>query len=145
MSNDAAMADRREMIRQFFRYADAGDLRALEFYTDNVELTYPKFGKAVGKDAVKTFITHMSGVFRKLQHDIDGLSFIEDGNRIAVEGREWGEMADGTPFPDGKISNGLFCNVYEFQGDRIRAVRIYTDPDFTSSDKAMVRTLRPAD
>ena len=144
MSSKAAPVDRREMIRQFFRYADAGDVRALDFYTDDVELTYPKFGTAVGKAAVKTFITHMSGVFRKLEHDIEGLSFIEDGNRIAVEGREWGEMADGSPFPDGKVSHGLFCNVYEFDGDLIRAVRIYVDPDFTSSDDATIGTLRPA-
>ncbi len=132
------------MIRQFFRYADASDIRALNFYTEDVELTYPKFGKVIGKDAVRTFITHMSGVFSRLDHDIDGLSFIEDGNKIAVEGREWGRMADGTPFPDGLISQGLFCNVYEFEGDLIRAVRIYVDPDFTSSDAAMLKTLRPA-
>lgn len=52
-------------------------------------------------------------------------------------------MADGTPFPDGRISHGLFCNVYEFKGDLIRAVRIYVDPDFTSSDAAMLKTLQP--
>jgi ketosteroid isomerase-like protein len=144
MSSEAALADRRDMIRQFFRYADAGDVRALDFYTDDVVLTYPKFGTAVGKAAVRRFITHMSGVFRKLEHDIDGLSFIEDGDRIAVEGREWGEMADGSPFPDGEISQGVFCNVYEFDGDLIRAVRIYVDPDFTSSDAAAIRTLRLA-
>ncbi len=144
MNDHPASADRREIIRQFFRYADAGDVCALNFYTDDVELTYPKFGKAIGKDAVRAFITHMSGVFGRLEHDIEGLSFIEDGNKIAVEGREWGEMADGTPFPDGRISQGLFCNVYEFEGDLIRAVRIYVDPDFTSSDAAMLKTLRPA-
>jgi ketosteroid isomerase-like protein len=136
--------ERREMIRQFFRYADAGDVRALDFYTDDVELTYPKFGKAVGKEAVKVFITHMSSVFGRLEHDIDGLVFTEDGDRIAVEGREWGEMADGTPFPDGRFSEGLFCNVYEFEGDLIRAVRIYVDPDLTSADEATLRMLRSA-
>ncbi|TGX49186.1 nuclear transport factor 2 family protein [Sphingomonas gei] len=144
MNDRPAPANRRELIRQFFRYADAGDTRALEFYTEDVDLTYPKFGKAIGKDAVRTFITHMSGVFGRLEHDIDGLSFIEDGDKIVVEGRERGEMADGTPFPDGRISQGLFCNVYEFEGDLFRAVRIYVDPDFTSSDAAMLSTLRPA-
>jgi hypothetical protein len=43
--------------------SDAGDVRALDFYTDDVELTYSKFGKVVGKDTVGTFIIHMSSVF----------------------------------------------------------------------------------
>ena len=136
--------NRREIIREYFRYADAGDVRALELFTDDVKLTYPKFGTAIGKEGVGKFFAHMATVFRKLQHDIEGLSFIEAGDVIAVEGREWGEMADGTPFPDGELSHGLFCVVYEFRGDRIRALRVYTDPDFTSSDKIMIKALRPA-
>ena len=133
--------DRRDMIRQFFRYADAADTRVLDLYTDDIRLTYPKFGTAIGKEAVRTFTIRMAKVLRRLEHDIDGLSFIEAGDTIAVEGREWGETSDGTPFPDGEISQGLFCNVFEFDGDLIRTVRIYVDPDFTNKDTALIAAL----
>lgn len=91
---------------------------------------------------MRTFGARMSAMLRKLEHDIDGLTFIEAGDTIVVEGREWGEMADGTAFPDGEISTGLFCNVYEFEGDLIKAVRIYVDPDFSSADKQRIAALR---
>ena len=81
-------------------------------------------------------------MLNKLEHDIDGLRFIEAGDTIVVEGREWGEMADGTPFPDGVVSQGLFCSVFEFEGERIRAVRIYVDPDFPSLDHTRIAALR---
>lgn len=139
---NASTSNRRETIRQFFRYADAGDTGVLDLYTDDIRLTSPKFGMAVGKEAVRTFTQRMAKVLRKLVHDIDGLSFIESGDTIAVEGREWGETTDGTPFPDGDISHGLFCNVFEFRGALICAVRIYVDPDFTNRDTALIAALR---
>lgn len=77
----------------------------------------------------------------RLEHDIEGLRFIEAWDTIVVEGREWGEMADGKPFPDDKISHGRFCNVFEFRGDLISAVRIYVDPDFPGRDTERIRAL----
>lgn len=91
---------------------------------------------------MRTFGARMSAMLGKLEHDIEGLAFVEAGDTVVVEGREWGEMADGTPFPDGDISHGLFCNVFEFDGDLIKAVRIYVDPDFTSTDKLRIEALR---
>lgn len=135
-------ARRRDTIRQYFRYADSGDVRILDLYTDDVELLFPKFGRARGKDAMRTFVTRISAMLRKMEHDIDGLRFIQAGDTVAVEGREWGEMADGTSFPDRKVSEGLFCNVFEFDGDLIKAVRIYVDPDFASLDAARIEALR---
>lgn len=135
-------SNRREIIRQYFRYVDAGDARLLDLYTDDVEILFPKFGRAQGKDAMRRFGAKMSAMLGRLEHDIDGLHFIEAGDTMVVEGSEWGEMADGTLFPDGDISNGLFCNVFEFEGDLISAVRIYVDPDFPSLDKDRIRALR---
>ena len=133
---------RRETIRCYFRYVDAADPRILDLYTDDVELLFPKFGRARGKDGMRRFGEKMAAMLRRLQHDIDGLHFIESGDTIVVEGREWGEMADGTPFPDREISNGLFCNVFEFSGELISAVRIYVDPDFPNLDTTRINALR---
>lgn len=134
--------DRHEIIRQYFRYVDAGDARIMDLYTDDVELLFPKFGRVRGKGEMARFGAKMSAMLGRLEHDIEGLHFIDAGNTIVVEGREWGEMADGTRFPDGKISNGLFCNVFEFDGDLISAVRIYVDPDFPNLDQARIDALR---
>lgn len=131
-----------EIIRQFFRYVDAGDARVLDLYADHAELWFPKFGRAKGKEGIGRFAAKMSAMVAKLDHDIDGLRFIDAGNTIVVEGREWGVMADGTAFPDGEISQGLFCNVFEFEGDLISAVRIYVDPDFPSLDQRRIDALR---
>ncbi|AOR58928.1 hypothetical protein [Pectobacterium parmentieri] len=49
-----------------------------------------------------------------LTHDIDGLVFIVDGDRIAVEGREWGVTRDRRAWPDVCSSQGRFENVFEF-------------------------------
>jgi hypothetical protein len=32
----------------------------------------------------------------------------------------------------------LFCNVFEFEGELIKRVHIYADPDFNSADAARV-------
>ncbi|RIV88690.1 nuclear transport factor 2 family protein [Aurantiacibacter xanthus] len=135
-------ARRREIVRQYFRYVDAGDGRIMDLYTDDVELLFPKFGRTRGKEAMRRFGARMGAMLGKLEHDIDALAFVEAGDTIVVEGREWGEMADGTPFPDGDISQGLFCNVFEFEGELIKAVRVYVDPDFTSADQSTIRALR---
>lgn len=139
---DTKYETQRKIIRQYFHYVDTGDARILDLYTDDVELLFPKFGRVRGKNEMRRFGEKMSAMLRTLKHDIDGLRFIEAGDTVVVEGREWGEMADGTPFPDGKISHGLFCNVFEFEGDLIKSVRIYVDPDFPSLDKVRINALR---
>ena len=134
---------RHEIIRRYFMYVDTRDARIFDLYTEDVELFFPKFGRVRGKDSMRRFGERMSAMIRKLEHDVDGLHFIDGtGDSIVVEGREWGEMADGTPFPDGEISKGFFCNVFEFRGDLISAVRIYVDPDFPNLDTVRIMALR---
>jgi ketosteroid isomerase-like protein len=65
-----------------------------------------------------------------------------DGDRIAVEGREWGVTADGRAWPDGEISQGRFANVFEFDGPLIKRTFIYVDPDVTSEDRRRVALYR---
>ncbi|NEE00821.1 nuclear transport factor 2 family protein [Phytoactinopolyspora halotolerans] len=133
--------DRAELVREYFRKVDAGDPSLIDMYTDDVELYFPKFGLGRGKDDMVEFARRLTRDLGSLEHDIDGLDIMVAGDRIVVEGREWGTTADGRPWPDGEVSTGRFCNVFTFRGDLISAVHIYTDPDFTSSHEAKVRQL----
>jgi ketosteroid isomerase-like protein len=133
---------RREIIRQYFHRVDARDPALFDLCTDDVELVYPKFGTHRGKAAMRAFGARMGAILARLEHDIDGLRFVDSGDTIVVEGREWGELADGTPFPDGSVSQGRFCNVFTFEGDLIASVRIYVDPDLASNDDERVRLFR---
>lgn len=148
VSNPAAqltlelMMTRREMILAYFQRVDERSTDLFDLFTDDVELFFPKFGTARGKDGMRAFGAAMSEMLGHLRHDIEGLRFIEADDAVVVEGREWGEMADGTAFPDGEVSQGLFCNVFEFRDGLISAVRIYVDPDFPSLDKQRVAALR---
>jgi len=56
--------------------------------------------------------------------------FTQAGDRIVVEGTEAGILADGTPWPAGARSEGRYCNVFEFRGQLISHLHIYTDLDF---------------
>lgn len=131
-----------ETIRDYFRKVDAKDPALLDLFTDDVEFFFPKFGLARGKEAMARFAARIAVEAAKLTHDIDGLMFTVDGDRIAVEGREWGVTADGRAWPDGEISQGRFCNVFEFEGALIRRAFIYVDPDVTSEDRRRVALYR---
>lgn len=129
-------------IRSYFAKVDAKDPALADLFTEDVELFFPKFGVAHGKAALARFAERIVKDAAQLSHDIDGLEFIVDGDRIAVEGREWGVTADGRSWPDGEISQGRFAVVFEFDCARIKRLFIYVDPDFTSDDMRRVALYR---
>lgn len=134
-------SERIEIVREYFRKVDAADPSIMELYTEDVELYFPKFGFGHGKADLAEFTRRLGQDLGSLAHDIDGLDIMVAGDRVIVEGREWGTTADGAPWPDGQVSTGLFCNVFTFRGLLISSVHIYTDPDFTSSHEAKVNQL----
>jgi len=146
-SIDALTASRRVSIRRYFRYVDDRDPRLFDLFTDDVELYFPKFGFGKGIDAMRTFGGRMAAMVEQLEHDIDGLAFFDCDSTIIVEGTERGVLISGKQFPDGGVSQGRFCNVFRFRGEKIASVHIYTDPDFGSEDAQRVRFLQghPAD
>ena len=138
-----SVESRIETIRTYFRKVDAKDATLLDLFTDDVRFFFPKFGEASGKAALAVFAERIGIEAAELAHDIDGLVFTVDGDRIAVEGREWGRTAEGRAWPDGEISRGRFANVFEFEGPLISRTFIYVDPDFTSGDRTRVALYRP--
>ncbi|OLT45937.1 hypothetical protein BJF85_18380 [Saccharomonospora sp. CUA-673] len=133
--------ERIEIVRDYFRKIDGGDPSVMDLYTEDVELYFPKFGYGTGKADMAEFARRLGQELGSLEHDIDGLEIIVAGDRIVVEGREWGTTADGRSWPDGIISTGRFCNVFTFRDTLISSVHIYVDPDFTSSHREKVDQL----
>lgn len=132
--SDTLSEERVERIREYFRRVDERDPSLLDLFTDDVRFFFPKFGSGRGKAALADFGARIGAYLERLQHDIEGLAFTVEGDRIAVEGQESGVTSTGVVWPDGVASEGRFCNVFEFEGLLMSRVHIYVDPDFTGSD-----------
>lgn len=133
---------RLQVIDAYFRGADSRDPAWLDLFTEDVELFFPKFGLTRGKAAVAGFAARLAAELESLEHDIAGLRKIVAGDTIVVEGTEAGVTRSGLRWPDGVVSQGRFCDVFDFAGTLIRSVHIYVDPDFTSADRDRIRILR---
>ncbi|MFI6357997.1 nuclear transport factor 2 family protein [Streptomyces sp. NPDC050743] len=123
---------REEVAIHYFRLVDATDPAVLDLFTDDARMFFPKFGFAAGKDQIGTFAQGPGRGISKIEHDIPGFTVLSSGNHVAVEAVK-GTTASGVDFPDRVSSFGLFCNVLKFEGERIRRVHIYEDPDFAST------------
>ena len=128
----------------YFRKADARDPAVVDLFTDDVELFFPKLGRVRGKPAFARFAATLGAEMARLEHDVDGFRIVASGDTVVVEGTERGVTQDGVAWPDGVVSEGRFCNVFEFDGALIRRMYVYVDPDFTSRDQRRVAELRGA-
>ncbi|MDX2642230.1 nuclear transport factor 2 family protein [Streptomyces sp. NBC_00510] len=124
---------REEAAVNYFRLVDAADPAVLDLFVDNARMFFPKFGFATGKDQIGAFAQGLGRGISAIEHDIPGFTVLSSGNYVVVEGSVKGTTTSGVAFPDGVSSYGLFCNVFEFEGDLIKRVHIYEDPDFAST------------
>lgn len=123
-----------ERIKDYFRKGDVGDTSILDMFTDDVEIYFPKFGTRVGKEAVGAFVQGLLGTVESLRHHVDDYTYIPAGDVVVVEGWESGVTRDGGTWPAKGLTDGRFCNVFRFRGEKICQVHIYVDPDFTGKD-----------
>ena len=130
----------------YFRKVDAGEFDSgyYNLFTEDVELYFPKFGFGYGKAGIRKFGETMARFLKGLTHDIENFNYIISGNIVVVEGTEKGITIDDKPFPDNVTAFGKFCNVFEFEGDLIKRVHIYVDPDVTSEDSIRMMKLNRA-
>ena len=124
---------REEIAVNYFRMVDAGHPAVVDFFTEDAQMFYPKFGIARGKAQIGAFAQGLGRGIASLEHLIEGFTVLSSGNYVIVEGAEKGTTPSGVDFPDGVSSFGLFCNVFEFEGDLIKRIHIYVDPDFAST------------
>lgn len=134
MNGTGGIQKRREEIAiDYFRMVDAGDPAVIDIFTDDAQMFYPKFGIAIGKAQIGAFAQGLGRGIASLTHEIDGFTVLSSGNHVIIEGMERGTTASGVDFPDGVSSFGLFCNVFEFEGELIKRLHIYVDPDFANT------------
>lgn len=124
---------------EYFRRVDSANPAVLELFTDDATMYFPKLGFARGKVQIGLFAQGFGEEIVEIAHDIDNFRFYPSGDFVIVEGREKGKTKSAGAWPDGEYSQGLFCNVFEFEGELIKRVHIYADPDFNSADTARVK------
>ena len=121
-------------IKEYFAKASVGDPSLLDLFTDDFEFHYYKFGIGRGKAQFAEFHRRGGDLIESIGWHADRFRFIVAENDIVVEGAEFGTTKIGVSFPDNRISSGLFCSVFTFQGNLISRMYIYADPDLTSRD-----------
>lgn len=135
---------RKNKIETYFNKIDSGifDDEYFDLYTEDVEMYYPKFGFENGKQGIKNFGKVIGKHLENLTHDMQNFRYIFSDPIIVVEGTEKGMTMSGKEWPDYNISFGKFCNVFEFDGELIKRVHIYVDPDFASEDTERLTIFR---
>lgn len=116
----------RERIRSLVhRYFDLHSRRAwqelLDMFAPDVTLIHPVYPKSTGRDAVGRFFTEYIPA-RFLKYYEYAPNVIVEGNQAAAE---W--IFEVTRH-DGKPATLTGITVLEFDGERIKTIRIFTDP-----------------
>ncbi|KAB2700489.1 nuclear transport factor 2 family protein [Ochrobactrum sp. Kaboul] len=136
MSEQRTRDDYIRLAQQFLDVSDAhGD--ALALLTDDVQFSFPKWGTVHGKAQLLQFFQDMSQHVAAMSHPAEHRRFIVDGPLVCVEGLTRGQMQNGKTW-----NMGRFCTVYEFDGDLIKRIDVYTDPDMTDETRANYPWLR---
>lgn len=124
-----------EITKLYFGKADAGDPSILDLFSEDVQLFFPKFGTRTGKAKVIEFVQGLMSKLDSLNHDVETYNYVANGQIVVVEGTESGVAKNGQHWPVEGISEGRFCNVFEFTGTLISRLHIYVDPDFLGEDE----------
>lgn len=128
------MADRQQIVREYFTRVDAGRDDTLDLFTDDFEFYFPKFGVGRGKEAFGDLITGLLTSLERISHPVAELRLFGT-DVVTVEGLTSGETKDGTTWHGGQTPGGRFLSIFEFSGDLISRMFVYTDPDYGSHDK----------
>src|SRR5258706_14807998 len=136
---DASMSDTRdpaeykmlEAVEQYFIRADAGRADALDLFTDDVQLYFPKFGVAKGKQAFGELASGLLGSLSEFGHDLSSFRYVIAKDVVVVEGTTRGADRTGNRWSGGETAGGRFCSVFRFRDGLIARMHIYLDPDYT--------------
>lgn len=116
------------LARDFLITMDAqGDFFSL--MTDDVELTFPKWGTAHGKSNLGPFFQALGSYVAAIRHRPETFQFLvgeRDGEaRVCIEGLSEGKLHNGKAW-----SAGRFNVIYDFRERLISGIGIYIDPDY---------------
>ena len=124
-----------KLAKEYFTKVGNGDPTLLNMFTGDAQFFFPKFGTVHGKDEIAKAAQMLMSAVTKFSHQQKFMVFTQSGNRLVVEGIESGHLADETQFPGSSLSEGRYCNVFEFSGLLISRLHVYADPDFAGHYK----------
>lgn len=145
MVNNPQQEVQRLVALSYYEKINSGNFNDGSYYnlfTEDVKVFYPKFGFAEGKAGIKKFGEQVRKLFNNLTFELDKFNFIVTDNIVVVEGVEKGAIYTGSTFPDNDVSFGKFCTVFEFEGNRIKRMYCYVDPDHAGMDTEVVTLLK---
>lgn len=117
-----------ELARTFLTTLDAqGDFFSL--ITDDVELTFPKWGTVQGKANLGSFFQALGSYVAAIHHRPETFQFLvgeRDGEaRVCIEGLSEGRLHNGKAWTAGR-----FSVIYDFRERLVSRIGIYIDPDY---------------
>ncbi|WP_179290577.1 nuclear transport factor 2 family protein [Vandammella animalimorsus] len=131
----------RQKARRYYEKINVGEFDEEYFalFAEDVEVFYPKFGIAHGREAIAELGRRVQSIVSDFAFDLDRFVYTCQANRVVVEIVEHGTLKSGKTFPDGKASFGKFCCVFEFNAQgAISRYHCYGDPDYAAEDAARV-------
>jgi hypothetical protein len=134
MQNEIFQSKKILKALEYFSSIDNASSEILRLFTEDATIYFPKLGNAVGKKQIALFLEAFGQEVIKIRHDTRNFNIFAFGDIIVIEGQETGETRSLGRWPDNHISEGRFCNVFEFRDELIKRVSIYADPDFNSDD-----------
>ena len=116
--------DEKEIVREYYVRLDAGRPDLLDLFSDDAEFYFPKYGVSCGKTTFHDLLGGLLTNVASIKHDIDGLLFVVDGHRVAVEGTTSGRLHDGSEWVGGKTPGGRFASIFEVENGLITRMRV---------------------
>ena len=109
----------RALVREFYRALSARDAEAVSaLYTDDATIEVLQEGPyRGGRPASLEGLTEFFGIFPKLEFSIDAIT--AEGDRVAVEVRSKGQLADGSPY------GNCYHNLFVLRDGKIALLREY--------------------
>lgn len=110
----------------------------LDLFADDAQVYFPKWGIAIGKEAIGQLFGDVGSMFTSITHHFSEFTWVFSGSDLLVaEGTSHGEHKDG-PWRAGVPEHGAgrWCDVFEIRDWKICRVFIYLDPDYATKDTA---------
>jgi ketosteroid isomerase-like protein len=123
----------KEIAETYFKLTDAG-AETLSLFGEHAYVCFPKHTPARGIKEVTALFGDIGKLFTSVVHEVAYFNYVEQGERVVVEGFTHGVLADGTPWRATETLGGRFCNVFEVRDGLIQRLHIYLDPDYGDSD-----------
>jgi hypothetical protein len=124
-----------DAVNEYFRRVDAGEFAA-ELFTPDFEFYFPKYGLGHGAAEFSALAEGlMTTKLKRASHHLGEFLYIDQDDKLAVEGTTEGMGVDGVEWHGGRTPGGRFCSVFAFNAKGlIERMYIYMDPDYTGRD-----------